>query len=49
MPEGDTALNYDKVTNEGVKSIFDLWTPFKELDFNHAQSNLYTVIYNSNI
>jgi len=39
MPEEDTILDYDKATNEGVKNIFDLWTPFKELDFNHAQNN----------
>ncbi|XP_018310464.1 cyclic AMP-dependent transcription factor ATF-6 alpha [Mycetomoellerius zeteki] len=39
MPEGDTMLDYDKTTNEGVKNIFDLWTPFKEIDFNQAQNN----------
>ncbi|XP_018045671.1 PREDICTED: cyclic AMP-dependent transcription factor ATF-6 alpha isoform X1 [Atta colombica] len=39
MPEGDMMLDYDKTTNEGVKNIFDLWTPFKEIDFNQAQNN----------
>lgn len=39
IPEGDTHLDYDKATNEGVKNIFDLWTPFKEFDFNCTQSN----------
>jgi len=39
VPEENTILDYDKATNEGVKNIFDLWTPFKELDFNYAQNN----------
>ncbi|XP_024871282.1 cyclic AMP-dependent transcription factor ATF-6 alpha isoform X2 [Temnothorax curvispinosus] len=39
VPEEDTILDYDKDTNEGMKDIFDLWTPFKQLDFVGAQSN----------
>jgi len=45
MPEGDMMLDYDKTTNEGVKNIFDLWTPFKEINFNQAQNNSGIYIY----
>lgn len=40
MPEGDAILDYDKATNNGVKNIFDLWTPFKELDFSCTENSL---------
>lgn len=43
-PEGDSVLDYNKATNEGVKNIFDLWTPFKQLDFDHSQGNSDTYI-----
>ncbi|KYM95224.1 Cyclic AMP-dependent transcription factor ATF-6 alpha, partial [Cyphomyrmex costatus] len=39
MSDGETISDDDKTTNEGVKNIFDLWTPFKEIDFNQAQNN----------
>jgi hypothetical protein len=39
IPEEDTILDYNKTTNEGMKNIFDLWTPFKEDEFNCTQNS----------
>ncbi|KAL0126586.1 hypothetical protein PUN28_005148 [Cardiocondyla obscurior] len=40
VPEENAVLDYDKSKNEGVKNIFDLWTPFKEFDFAQSNSGL---------
>ncbi|XP_011159871.1 cyclic AMP-dependent transcription factor ATF-6 alpha isoform X2 [Solenopsis invicta] len=39
IPEEETILDYNKTTNEGMKNIFDLWTPFKDDEFNCTQNS----------
>ncbi|XP_012535043.1 cyclic AMP-dependent transcription factor ATF-6 alpha isoform X1 [Monomorium pharaonis] len=39
VPEENTILDYNKTTNEGMKNMFDLWAPFKEINFYCAQDN----------